>query len=155
SRRRQTSITVPPGLRYVRINVFGEIELDQPEHEEGDDRRDVEPAHARQPAPDRPEDRLGNAIEKLRDRADELITGIDDVERDQPGQDCRCDQQIDVEIDDLDQNEDYRAHQRNTLWARVVGWCLGWSWLDIGSVRLKQGKSALERPKTPLHASLT
>src|SRR5262245_42507446 len=71
--------------------------LDEDDDQDDDDGRDVDAAQVGQPLPDRPQHRLGDAIEEFRHHGDELVARVDHVEGDQPAHDGGRNQNIDVE----------------------------------------------------------
>src|SRR5437667_4447707 len=104
---RRTVTTTPLGAAVQAADIRSEdvgqdVERDAVANEDDDqdenDRRDVDAAHRRQHVADRPEHRLGDAVEKFADRCHDRVARIDHVEGDQPRQDGRCDQQPNVEL---------------------------------------------------------
>ena len=67
----------------IRIRITGEISM---------------PPRLGSMRTDRPQQRLGNAVEEFADRRHDLVAGIDHVEGDQPGQHRRRDQEPDVDL---------------------------------------------------------
>ncbi len=63
----------------------------------------------------RPQRRLGDAVEEIRHHADELVARVDHVEGDQPRKDGRCDQQIDIELKGKIDDQEQGAHLGKSL----------------------------------------
>src|SRR5205823_12232882 len=91
----------------VGIDVVGNYPLDEHDDQNQDDRRDIEAAQIGHELSDRRQRRLGDPVQELGHRRDELVARVHDIEGDQPGQDGRSDQKPDVEVkDDNDDIED-------------------------------------------------
>src|SRR5262245_36544552 len=76
---------------------------DANEHQDEDQHngRDVDAAHVRKHAPDRAQERFGDAIEEIPERPHKLIVGVDDIEGDKPAQNGAADNDPDEEIDQV------------------------------------------------------
>ena len=72
--------------------------------------RDVDAAEIGQQAPDRPQHRLGQGIEPLPQRADELVVGIDHIERDQPAHHGARNDDVDIERDHVADEAEQLEH---------------------------------------------
>jgi hypothetical protein len=101
------AVTAPAHGRSV--DVRQDVKLDDVANENDDQeqnhRRDVDAAEIRQKVPDRPQHRLGNAIEKFADHGDRLVARIHHMEGDQPRKDCGCDYDPDVKLKGKIDNE--------------------------------------------------
>src|SRR6185312_729618 len=91
----------------------GQPHLDQPDQQQENDRRDIEPAERRDEAPDRAQRRLGRAIEEVEDHRHWPAIGVEDVERDQPARHRLDDDQPPIDIEDRDQHPDYRRNEQS------------------------------------------
>jgi len=81
------------------VEVGGEL-LGEQQQQDQDDRRDVDAAEIGQQVPDRPQHRLGDAIEEFADLRDDRIAHIDHVEGHEPAQHGARNEDVDVELDD-------------------------------------------------------
>jgi hypothetical protein len=75
--------------------------LNEQDDENDDDRRNIDAAKVWEGIADRPQDRLGDPIKKLRDGRDYRIARIDHIERDEPAQDSSRDQNVDIELQEI------------------------------------------------------
>src|SRR5271155_2223026 len=71
----------------------------EPEKQNEDHRRNVDPAEIGKHTPDRPQQRLGHAPQEVPDCRDDAVVPVDDAERDEPAQHRLGDQQPYVDRD--------------------------------------------------------
>src|SRR5215472_2759558 len=81
---------------HVGKDVQRNAVADENDDEDEDHWRNINAAEIRHHAPDRPQDRLGDAVEEIADRAHDRVADIHHVEGDQPGENRRRDQYPDV-----------------------------------------------------------
>src|SRR5690348_9149721 len=97
-------------LAEISRQVENQEVLDEPDDEDKYHRRDVDPAEVRKNAADRPQRRLGHAVEEIAQEVDEAVAGVDHVERDQPAQDDPDDEDPLVERKKSDDQEQQGFH---------------------------------------------
>src|SRR6185312_332314 len=85
-----------------------QLPLDDPEDQQHDDRRDVDAAEIGQELPDRPQDRLGGAVEEVADHRHRPAIGIDHIEGDQPAHHGGNDDDPPVDVEEHDDDVDDR-----------------------------------------------
>src|SRR5215475_5786580 len=89
--------------------------LHEDDQQEGDHRRNVDAAQIGQQAADRPQHRLGDAVEEVDHHADELVAHVDDAERHQPTQDRACDDDPRIDVEDLVDKKRQRDHRLSAV----------------------------------------
>src|SRR6478736_1797792 len=111
--RRPSTPAPPPhegALERDRQEVILYQLLDEDDHEDDNHRRDIDAPEIWQDAPDRSQGGLGDRIEEVPDRTDNITAGIDDVESNEPAQDRRCDNQINIKLEGHQNDFEQGAH---------------------------------------------
>src|SRR5207237_1496318 len=88
-----------PTITGPSAKVFRYEAVQEPEKQDQDNRRDVNAAKIREDAPDRPQQRLGHAPQKVSDRRDNAVVSVHDAKSDEPAQHRLGDQQPYVDRD--------------------------------------------------------
>src|SRR5436190_2956291 len=96
--RRSTAAAVAWRLNDSWVDVADDHILDQDDDQDHDHRRDIDAAEAGHHVADRAQHRLRDPEQEIADHRDELVARVDDIERHQPRQHRRRDQQPDIQI---------------------------------------------------------
>src|SRR5216683_122681 len=92
--------------------IFEHQAVQEPEQQDQDYGRDVDPAEIRENTPDRPQQRLGDPPKKVADCGDGAVVTVDDAESDQPAQDRLGDQKPDIDRDHRVDEAEEGVHMR-------------------------------------------
>src|SRR5262249_8277892 len=91
--------------------IFPHQILNEIEQKEQHQRRQIDAAHIRQNATDRPQHRLGQPVQYINDQIHEAVARVDHVEGDEPAHNDARDQNKDVNVDDPVDQQEERIHE--------------------------------------------